>query len=151
MTQVSSDEEFRKVLDDMDVVRQRVLAARFVQNVLPLSNDKRLAHVVEVAADENATVEELDSVYRSALAAAIEGHTRCGSEGDWTEQAGYFVARAAAASVSQAGQADNGPAWQAAMSARMARTCKMIDATDDGAHSEEREAQYRMLNEYLSS
>lgn len=151
MTQVSNDEEFRQALDDMDMVRQRMLAARFVENVLSLSNDKRLAHVVEVAATKDVSAEELDSAHRLALVVVIDSHTRCGSEGDWSEQAGYFVARAAAAAVSQAEQAGGSPAWQVAMSARMARTCRMIDATEESAHGEEREAQYRILDEYMSS
>ena len=41
------------------------------------------------------------------------------------------------------------PAWEAAVNARMARTCGHIDASDESMH-EESEAQYRLLEQFLN-
>ncbi|OOY41598.1 hypothetical protein BOV91_10635, partial [Solemya velum gill symbiont] len=82
----------------------------------------------------------------------IESHTRCGSEGDWTEQAGYFVARAAVAAVTPQAQAKKNPVWSAAMSSRMARTSMLIDDEQSaGKTHSENEWQYDTLSEYLQS
>ena len=68
-------------------------------------------------------------------------------------EAGYFVARAAAAATttpehSRAG----GPAWQAAMSARMAYTSMLIDdATDQHSAHTECEWQWQALTDYLNA
>lgn len=151
MAQITNDDEFRSALNSLDSVAQRVVAARFVEHVLPLSSDARVKSVVQVAANANASAAELEEAVRSARAATFDSHTRCGSEGNWVEQAGYFVARAAVAAVAAAEKASGGPAWQAAMSCRMAKTCAQIDVTEEYSHADEHEAQYRILNEYLSS
>ena len=87
---------------------------------------------------------------RTAKAAVIDSHARCGADCDWKDQAGYFVARAAAAAVSPEGQMAGGPAWQAAMSSRMAATCRSIDSTEDIA-GQARTQQYLILSEFLTS
>jgi hypothetical protein len=153
MGQISNDEEFRKALHTLDATQQRVIAARFVQHVLPLSNDERLSHVIKVANDSDASEAALAEALKSARAATIDSHTRCGSEGNWTEQAGYFVARAAVAAVTPMAQSKGGsPSWQAAMSSRMAKTSILIDdeSSEAPAHSEN-EWQYQILSDYLNN
>jgi hypothetical protein len=153
MSQISNDEEFRKTLHGLDAIQQRVVAALFVEHVLPLSNDERLARVVKVATDSNDSQDELASALKSAKAATQDSHTRCGSEGNWTDQAGYFVARAAVAAVTPQAQTKSGsPAWQAAMSSRMAQTSILIDdvSQEVSTHSEN-EWQYEILSNFLKS
>jgi hypothetical protein len=150
MSQVSNDNEFRQQLDKLDKAQQRVLAANFIEHVLPLSGDERVARAVKVAADTDASSDELASALRSVTAAALDSHARCGADCKWADQAGYFVARAAMAALSHEAQSSGSPAWQAAMSSRMARTCLAIDSTDDG-DEEEQLVQYRILDEYLNS
>ncbi|OOZ44225.1 hypothetical protein [Solemya velum gill symbiont] len=152
MNQITSDEEFRKALQDLNETQQGVIAAKFVEHVLSLSTDERVGRVVKVAADESASQDELAAALKSAKAAAIESYTRCGSEGDWTEQAGYFVARAAVAAVTPQAQAKKNPVWSAAMSSRMARTSMLIDDEQSaGKTHSENEWQYDTLSEYLQS
>ena len=149
MTAINNDTEFRKALQQLGYAQQRELAALFVENVLSLSNDDRITRVVKVASDATATTDEIAAALKSAKAATFDCHTRCGSEGDWKEQAGYFVARAATAAVTPEGQCKaGGPAWQAAMSCRMARTSMEIDTEEVGA-GDESEQQYRILAEFL--
>ena len=150
MTRVSNDAEFRRALDGLDPVRQRQVAACFVENVLALCSDERIARVVGVAGNSDAAEGELAEVLKTARATTFECHTRCGSEGDWSEQAGYFVARAATAALTPPGQMPSGPALQAALSCRMAQTSKSIVTGDDTA-GQEGEQQYRILSEFLES
>jgi hypothetical protein len=148
---ISNDEEFRNALYRLDENQQRVLASMFVDHVLPLSNDKRIEQVVKVAADKNASADEISNALQTARAAAIDSHTRCGSEGNWTDQAGYFVARAAMAAVTPALQSKSkNPAWQAAMSSRMAKTSLLIDDNPENldTHSES-EWQYDIASRFL--
>ena len=150
MSDITDDTGFKKALQGLDYTDQRQLAARFVENVMSLATDDRIAHVVAVAGTPDAGDAALTEALHSARAATLACHTRCGSEGDWKEQAGYFVARAATAAVTPEGRQAGGPAWQAAMSARMAQTARSIDSDEDCA-GQERLSQYRMLSDFLNS
>ena len=152
MTKISNDNDFKQALTSVDDTQQRLIAARFVEHVLSLNNDDRIKRAVEVAANAGASQDELSGALKSAKAATIDSHTRCGSEGNWQEQAGYFVSRAAMAALTPAEKTKSGsPAWQAAMSSRMAKTSMLIDdeAGDDIPTHNESEWQYEALNEYL--
>ena len=150
MIQVTNDSEFRQALDGLDATRQRLVAARFVENVLALCVDERIASVTRVAGNGEASADELAAALKTARATTFDCHTRCGSEGDWSEQAGYFVARAATAALTPVGQMPSGPAWQAALSSRMAQTSRSIVTGDDTAGKEGTQ-QYRILSEFLDS
>jgi hypothetical protein len=151
MTQISNDIEFRKAIDSLDFTKQRALAGLLVKNVLELCDDKRITHVVETAINTDASDAELAAALNEARTTTLDCHTRCGAEGDWKAQAGYFVARAATAAVTPKSQSKGGgPAWQAAMSCRMARTSMLIDAENTGT-SNESEQQYQILSDYLKS
>jgi hypothetical protein len=150
MTEIRNDTDFRQKLESLDPARQRLLAARFVEKVLSLCDDERVCRVVKVAAEPHASADELATALHTARAAIIDSHARCGAECDWKDQAGYFVARAAAAAVSPEGQMAGGSAWQAAMSSRMAETCRSIDTAEDNA-GETRKQQYLILSEFLTS
>lgn len=151
MPVIHNDAELREALANLDTKQQRAVGALFVESVFPLSGDERIARVIKTASDPGASDDEVALALKSARAVSIDSHTRCGADGDWGEQAGYFVARAAEATVTAEEQCKaGGPAWQAAMSCRMARTCESIDAGVDSA-SQESEAQYRILTEYLNS
>ena len=153
MKQINNDKEFKLALHDLDAVKQRTVAAMFVEHVLSLSNDDRIERVVKVATNSSASEGEISDALKSAKAATMDSSTRCGSEGNWTDQAGYFVARAAVAAITPLAQSKSGgPAWQAAMSSRMAQTSILIDDDSDETptHSEN-EWQYSILSNYLQS
>jgi hypothetical protein len=151
MTVITSESQFRQAIKALNTDQQRVLAARFAEHVLGLCHDKRIANAIRIAADPDASQDELEVAFHEARAAAIDCHTRCGSEGDWAEHAGYFVARAAIAAVTPESQLDGAsPALQAAMGCRMAQTCKSIAEEKDMA-AQEAQDQYRILSEYIAS
>jgi hypothetical protein len=143
---ITNDADFKQALDELEVAQQRRVGAAFVRNVLALN--PVVTKVVDAAANEDTTVDELAVAFKQAKAAALDSHTRCGSDSDWQAQAGYFVARAASVLVAPDKQA-KAPAWEAAANARMARTCGHIDASDESMH-EESEAQYRLLEQFLN-
>jgi len=150
MSQITNDTEFKQALQSLEYVQQRVIAAMFVEHVFSLSNDERLKRVIKVATDSHASGDELSNALKSAKAATLDSHTRCGSEGNWTDQAGYFVARAAVAALTpQAQSKAAGPAWQAAMSSRMAQTSMQIDNEEETTTGNE--WQYDILSNYLNS
>jgi len=151
MSQITNDSEFMKTIESLDYTQQRVVAGLFVKNVIDLCDDERITRVADVAANPGASDDELAAALKTARATTIDCHTRCGSEGDWKAQAGYFVARAATAAVTPKAQSKaGGPAWQAAMSSRMARTSMQIDA-EDVSTSDESGQQYKILSDYLNS
>lgn len=152
MSEICNDTEFRKRLEALDELQQRQVAAMFVRHVLPLGADKRLERVIKTAADGDATEEELAAALKTAHAVTFDSHARCGAEGHWSDQAGYFVARSAVAATTPVAHARaGGPAWQAAMSARMAYTSMLIeDAPDQSAHAE-CEWQHQSLSDYLNA
>ena len=151
MSTISNDNQFREALNRLTLAQQRAVGARFVENVLSLSSDQRVAQVLAVAKDANASEDAVSLARRSIKAASLEAHTRCGSDGEWIDQAGYFVARAAEACLEPAGRSPGkGPAWKAAMSARMARTCLAADSDQD-SHDSESQAQYNILISYLDA
>lgn len=148
MKKFSDDPGFKKALDGLSPDQQREVAVRFVEHVLPLGGDPHLERALQSVADQAASKEDLAAALRVARSSVLESHTRCGAEGDWSEQAGYFVARAAVAAIGGAGKTSN-PAWAAAMSCRMARTCDSIESDQEPAESESL-AQYAILAEYLN-
>jgi len=153
MSQITNDAEFKQALNDLDATQQRTVAALFVEHVLSLSDDDRIKRVIKVAADDSASEGEISDALKTARAAIMDSSTRCGAEGNWTDQAGYFVARAAVAVVTPQAQSKSGnPAWQAALSCRMAQTSIEIDSGSDEAPSHsESEWQYGILAKYLNA
>ena len=153
MMQISNDADFRRALTNMDSDQQRAVAAKFVAHVLPLSGDERLNRAVKTAANIQSSEDEIFSALKSARAATFDSHTRCGSDGNWTDQAGYFVARAAVAAIAPPTKSKaGGAAWQAAMSSRMARTSILIDDESIELPAQaENEWQYQTLSEYMNT
>ena len=153
MSQISNDTEFKQALQNLDATQNRVVAALFIEHVMALSNDDRIQRAVKVAVNSSVPDGEISDALKLAKAAIMDSSTRCGAEGNWTEQAGYFVARAAVAALTPPAQSrSGGPAWQAAMSCRMAQTSILIDnESDEVVATSENEWQYSILSGYLKS
>lgn len=153
MSQITNDAEFKQALDSLDATQHRAIAASFIEHVLSLSDDSRIKRAVKVATDDTASNDEIADALKSAKAATMDSSTRCGAEGNWTDQAGYFVARAAVAALTPKTQSKSGnPAWQAALSCRMALTSIQIDsASGEMPGHSENQWQYDILSNYLKS
>ena len=146
---ISNDKDFKSTLAGLSVAQQRQLAARFAQQVFPLSNDARIKSALDTARRAGIADAELGAALQAANSARVESFTRCGKETDWSAQAGHFVAKAAVACVKPAAAGDN-LAWEAAMQARLARTCQTV-ADGAGTDNREAETQYRILDVFLNS
>ncbi len=144
---ITNDKEFKAKLGELSATQQRQVAARFVQRVFGLSNDVRVKAALEVAMRPDISDAELTVVTAAANTARVESFTQCGKETDWGAQAGHFVAKAAVACVSAATPGSN-LAWDAAMQARMAKTCETV-ATGEGTENREAEEQYRILEDFM--
>lgn len=146
---INNDKEFKNALAGLSTSQQRQVAASFVQRVFALSGDIRIKAALDAAARADVSDAELTVLSGAANTARVESFTQCGKETDWSAQAGHFVAKAAVACVKVA-EAGSNLAWDAAMHARMARTCQTVA---DGAGTENVEAgeQYRLLEAFLNS
>ena len=151
MNAINNDNEFRDAIDTLDAVQQRVVGSDFVRNVWDLTKDERVRRAVSVAADIDADATQIAAAVRAAKAAALEAHARCGADGEWRDQAGYFVARAAEACLAPKVRSEaKPPAWRAAMSSRMARIA-LAEEDGDDTHDRESQRQYRILSDYLNT
>lgn len=151
MSSITNDTEFREALSQLSEAQQRTVGALFAENVVALNKDDRVAQALAAARDPDISDEVMTMVRHAIKAASLEAHARCGSDGKWIDQAAYFVARAAEACVEpQVLSQGRGPAWKAAMSARMAKTCLAAEGEED-AHDSESQAQYEILSRYLNS
>jgi hypothetical protein len=146
---INNDSEFKSALNNLSNAKRRLIALRFAENVLALSNDARLRTAIYATNRENIGDEELDAAHQAVKAARVDSYTRCGSECDWGNQSGHFVAEAVLACVKPPEPGRN-QAWDAAMHARMARTCEGI-ANGKGTDNPEANAQYRILTEFLKA
>ncbi len=151
MSKISNEIEFRRALATLDFTQQREVGARFVENVLALSNDERIKSAVSVALNPEASAGEIEFALKTTKRVVLERYTNCGADCDWNEQASCFVARAASACLSPPVRSKGkGPALQAAVGCRMARTCVSIEA-EETSLTDESEQQFRILSEYLES
>jgi hypothetical protein len=143
----NNDKDFKTNLNGLSKNQQRQVAARFIESVLGLCSDARVATAVNACKRPDISEVELATLYPAAKSASVESFTQCGKEADWTAQAGHFVAKAAMACVQPA--TDGSLAWNVAMIVRMARTCAAI-ASGEGSETREAMVQYRILEDFLS-
>ncbi len=145
---IANDKDFKAALARLSPVEQRQVAARFVQRVLPLTGDVRVKAAINMAMRADVTDAELAVISQAANTARVESYTQCGKETDWNEQAGHFVAKAAATCVRPVIEGQN-LAWDTAMQVRVACTCDSA-AVEEADHHREAEEQYAILDAFLS-
>ncbi len=151
MANIQNDHALREALDGLSGERQRILGSRFAQGVLRLAKDERVRRAIETGLREDASPAEVEDAFRAAKAYATKTYTDCGKDTDWLAQADHFVAAAAAAALTpdaQVAERQN-RAWKAAVQARMAVNCELIES-DDVPDQSEAERQYAIANGYLS-
>ncbi|MCG6942596.1 MAG: hypothetical protein LJE69_15255 [Thiohalocapsa sp.] len=151
MPTISNDQDLRSLLNKLPAEQQRIVGARFVQSVMHLSRDERVNRAIEIALRADVSPDELEDAYRAAKAHATRTYTECGKDTDWLAQADHFVAAATAAALTPdsllAEKANR--AWKAAMQARMANNCEMVESDDD-THADEVQRQYAIADELLA-
>jgi hypothetical protein len=152
MSKIADDHSLRQSLNDLPIEQQRMMAARFVNCVADLTRDEVLLEAIKTAMAPDASPSSRNNAYKNAKSIAIKTYTSCGRDTDWLAQAEHFVAAGCTAALTPdetLGEHVN-PAWRAAMQARMARNCAMIEADeiDDG---NEHQRQYQLTEAFLAS
>lgn len=148
---ISNDQEFKNALGNLSAQQQRQLGARFCQSVSGPLDNPRLAGALKVALTPDSTEQELKDAYKVAKSIATNTYTACGRDADWGLQAEHFVAAACAAALTPADLTTEtfNAAWKAAIQARMAKNCQMIES-DSGEVENEADRQYRLTEAFLA-
>jgi hypothetical protein len=152
MASISNDHDLRRVLADLPEIEQRILGARFARSVAQWSREGRVERAIETALRADASPAELEDAYRAAKSYATKTYTDCGRDTNWLGQADHFVAAAAAAALTPEtllSERQN-RAWKAAVQARMAVNCAMMEGAE-GDFANEAERQYLLVNEHLGA
>ena len=152
MATITNDQDLRRLLGRLPADQQRIIGLRFAQSVAHLSQDERVNRAIDTGLAEDASSAELEDAHRAAKAWAIKTYTDCGKDTDWLAQADHFVAAAAAAALTPEDQLmdKTNRAWKAAMQARMAKNCEMVEAEDDD-QTDEVQRQYAIAEEFVSA
>jgi hypothetical protein len=152
MATITNDQDLRHLLGRLPADQQRIIGLRFAQSVAHLSRDERVNRAIDTGLEEDASSVELEDAYRAAKAWATKTYTDCGKDTDWLAQADHFVAAAAAAALTPDAQLmdKTNRAWKAAMQARMAKNCEMVEAEDDD-QTDEVQRQYAIAEEFVSA
>lgn len=158
MSKIQNDQALRDAILGLTPDQQRLLGARFAQGVAHLAHDERVKRAIETALRHTASPDELDDACKAAKGYAIKTYTQCGKDTDWLAQADHFVAVAVVAALTpergpedpdQAGRGErqNG-AWKAAVQARMAVNCAMMEF-EGVTETSEAQRQYAIANAFL--
>jgi len=145
MPNIGNDSELRQFIDSLSFAQQRALGVRFAQGVIDLTQDPRLTKALETALTPGVSALEVEEAYKTAKAISTATFTACGRDADWMAQAEHFSAAALQAALAPADQLPGRgtAAWKAAMQARMARNCAMIE-TGQGSADSESQRQYKI-------
>ncbi len=160
MAQINTMKEFKEILEGLSLEQQRIVAARFVAEVLDLTEDERVKEAQQVALDPNASPDRIMAAYHQAWHAAVESSVHSDMEMlDWKKQTAHFVAKACAESLApaHAGVTQRYLALNAANHCRMACLCDNIEHDTEKpnlANAEEMlnkqiQAQFKIAERYL--
>lgn len=152
MPTISNDQDLRSLLHKLPAAQQRVIGVRFAKSVQHLSRDERVRRAIDTGLRAEAAPDELEDAYRAAKAYATKTYTDCGKDTDWLAQADHFVAAAVAAALTPDSllPEKTNRAWKAAMQARMANNCELVESDDD-THGDEVQRQYAVADEFLDA
>jgi hypothetical protein len=150
MTSITNDHDLRETLNGLSPDQQRILGAKFCENVLHLCQDERVARAVATALNPAASDAERQDAHKAARGYATKTYTDCGKDTDWLAQADHFVAASAAAALTPVTHPEDksNPAWKAAVQARMAKNCEMMEV-EEGETETEATRQYRIASQAL--
>ncbi|MEA3639598.1 MAG: hypothetical protein VBE63_06605 [Lamprobacter sp.] len=153
MATISNDKALRDLLERLSAEQQRLIGLRFAQSLVHLSRDERVKRAIETGLRTDVSASELEDAYRGAKAWSTKTYTDCGKDTDWLAQGDHFVAAAVAAALTPDSMLPDNKtnrAWKAAMHARMANNCELVEG-DGNAHLDEVKRQYEIASEFASA
>jgi hypothetical protein len=150
MATITNDQDLRAALNQLNPEQQRLLGCQFAEHVMHLGKDERVNRAIATGLKEQLSPGELEDAFKVAKTCAVTTYTDCGKDTDWLAQANHFVAAAAAAALTpDALMTDRqNRAWKAAVQARMAVNCAMME-DDTASESDEARQQYGLVNAFL--
>lgn len=151
MNRINNDREMKLALERLDPLQLRLAGAALVNGVMDLCHDEHLRRGLEVAANPDTSGEELRAALKPVSIATLGSHARCGAEGDWHDQANYFIGRAISCLLGcqdPKRPREKNPAWQVALTCRMARLSGEMHADNETPEQETRN-QYAILTAFL--
>ena len=160
MPKITTNEAFKEALSSLSLAQQRQVGARFIANVLDLTDGSCTRHAQSVAEKSDLTAEELENAYHAVHSVYVATHPQSGfSELDFRKQAAHFVAEACMVCLAPTYHEVHTHylAEKVAMYCRMARTCASIQheeeypklANAEESLKKEMQAQYQILSEFL--
>jgi len=160
MSTISTTEECRKAFASLSLAQQRQVGARFIGNVLDLTDDPRVKNGREIAGKAEVSADELNDAYHRVHAVYLATHPRSGcTELDYKQHAAHFVAEACMICLSPVYPEQNTAqiVGRVAMYCQLARHFSAIQEQDgypkfDGVEEavrKEVDSQYKILSKYL--
>lgn len=152
MATISTDKDLRDLLERLPDDQQRIVGLTFAQSLIHLCRDERVKRAIETGLRTDSTEGELEDAYRAAKAWSTKTYTDCGKDTDWLAQGDHFIAAAVAAALTPSHLLDNktNRAWKAAMQARMANNCELVEG-DGNAHLDEVKRQYEIAEGFIDA
>ena len=162
MNKISSKDDFKKALYSLSLAQQRQVGARFIANVLDLTDGSCTKHAQGIAEKSDITAEELENAYRAVHSVYVATHPLSGlSELNYKKQAAHFVAEACMACLAPTYEKSHTHhlAEKVAGYCCMARICSSIQHEDEypkflnaeESLKKEMDAQYQILSEFLEN
>ena len=162
MQPITNNQSFKQALSSLSLAQQRQVGAKFIVNVLDITDGTCAIHIKDIADRSDISVEEMENAYRWVRSVYVTTHPRSDlSELDYRKQAAHFVAEACMACLAPTYEEyrSHHLAEKVAGYCQMARICSSIRhdeelpsfADAEEALKKELAAQYRILNEYFES
>jgi len=160
MSEINDIDTFKKTLSSLPLKQQRQVGARFIANVMDLTDGQCTKQAQMLAAESDVTPEALEAAYHAVHAVYVSTHPRSHfSEIDYNMQAAHFVAEACMTAVGPV-YSEQGKYFIAENVASYCRMARLCSAIHHGSGSpdlslaqkeldKEMNAQYAILNQYL--
>jgi hypothetical protein len=162
MSEITNKTMFKNALSSLSLAKQRQVGAKFILNVLDLTDESCIKYTQQVAEDSNITPEELEYMHRAVYSIYVATTPSSGfAELDYTKLAAHFVAEACMVCLAPT-YGESQPIYLAekvASYCSMARMCtnilhdeevpKLMDA--EVALKKEVYAQYKIVSEFLDN
>lgn len=162
MNKITTMKAFNQVLSSLSLAQQRQVGARFIANVLDLTDGRCTQHAQIIAEKPDVSVEELENAYRAVRSVYVSTHPRSDlAELDYKKQSAHFVAEACMVCLAPTYEEyhTHHLAEKVAGYCRMARICSSIPHEEElptFTHAEEAlkkemDGQFQILNDFLEN
>ena len=162
MTTHFNNKTFKEALSSLSIPQQRQVAARFIEKVLDLADERCLNNIVKLFSRQDVSAEDLEAAHRRAHSIYVETHPHSDlTELNFIQQGKHFVAEACMTCVAPVYEEAKvcHLAQKVAMYCRMARLYANMDHEEESPDFSRAEAltkrsieeQYAVLRAFLDN